>query len=143
MPYLEDQHHRHGGKDDDGPVLQRHGDAVEKLIEDLYDKELPHHNDRENNPESTAALEVKVESASPRPERPRIEHIPEMRPDEDGEEQCLLVGREMAFRSRTDSQQIGHTSDVGMLENIEENPQHGEEEQADTKNLLHHPLVED
>ena len=77
--------HQRGGTDDDTPIFPRKRNDVKHRPAEGDNQVLPHEDERRHEEEALAVLQIGKRRA-PVHERLRIEHIPELEHDEEGEE---------------------------------------------------------
>ena len=112
-------HHRACQADDNEPVGQAQRHHIEELVEEgqFDDGHLPQKHDKGDGDEPVASLEV--QAAPTRFVPTGIEQIPEVGHHEDGEEQRLLIGSDVALAAQVRREQVGKLAGVGMLEDEE------------------------
>ena len=89
MPQFANPHHERRKNDDNCPVLPLHGDNVEEFVEHFNDENLSDDDGHHDALKAVAAFQV--QSAAAGLVGTGIEHVPEMSPHEDGEQQGLFV----------------------------------------------------
>lgn len=108
------------------------GAAVEEVEADLCDEQLPGDYYGDYSPETAA--HGQTEDALAGLEGARVEHVPEVGPHEDGEEQRGLIGCHFGWRACRPPESAGEKlwdrGDVGVVEEPVEEDGDGEEDNA-------------
>lgn len=114
---------------------------VEELVGYLGDEQLTYDDDADDGPE--ALTHFQLEHALARFEAAGIEHIPEVCPDENREQESGFVGSHGIFGADGSMEHLRDRCNFGMIEEPVEAEGYGEEEYAYADKLRHHGARED
>lgn len=118
-----------------------HGFDVEEVVEQFHDDDLTHDDHADDGAETTALLQAEITVAGS--VGAGVEHVPEVRPYEDREEQRLLVGSDVVVGAGREVQQVHHAAHIVVLEDVQEAQRQGKEEQPYAHDIGDHRAVQD
>ena len=128
------------------PVDDRKGCDIEKFPTDGDDENLTEQNHQSNESEATASFEM--ERGTTGLEGTRVEHVPELEEDKDGEEhrkfdRCQRGMIQVNRRLGDEAEYLEDILNLIMLEDIEDSEQNKEEDSSDPYDGAPHRLIDD